>query len=317
MPRTIDIPCKNCGQSRIVTGSPARLLDVRHLCIKCARRARVTAKDRTITMSCVVCGRSRVVLNMPSKIAERSMFCHRCGIHARYAGRTPADVFWPRVDKNGPIPPHRPELGPCWIWTAARNDGGYGRVHLPGQRAMLSATHLAFFFQFGRWPKPLALHHCDNPPCVRWDHLFEGTHKDNHADMVAKGRNRLQHVRREQPKANLRIVSTDHKMRASASRAKTVRSMQEKKAIENKLARPHVRRTPIELGAVQKGDTIGDWRVLEVRRDSSSDRWLTVRCEGCGHEKTARADNLRVSVNRCRWKSTDRSPHVGRPPTRR
>jgi hypothetical protein len=33
------------------------------------------------------------------------------------------------------------------------------------------------------------LHHCDNPPCVRDDHLFLGTQKDNNQDCCRKGRN--------------------------------------------------------------------------------------------------------------------------------
>lgn len=35
------------------------------------------------------------------------------------------------------------------------------------------------------------LHRCDNPPCIRPDHLFLGTKADNVRDMIAKGRDAL------------------------------------------------------------------------------------------------------------------------------
>ena len=30
--------------------------------------------------------------------------------------------FWPKVDKNGPVPEPHPELGPCWVWTGAKSN---------------------------------------------------------------------------------------------------------------------------------------------------------------------------------------------------
>ena|ERR1700694_1946906 len=34
-------------------------------------------------------------------------------------GGDPMLRFWLKVNQNGPVPEHRPELGPCWVWTAA------------------------------------------------------------------------------------------------------------------------------------------------------------------------------------------------------
>lgn len=31
------------------------------------------------------------------------------------------------INKNGPTPEHRPDLGPCWIYLGGLNNGGYGR----------------------------------------------------------------------------------------------------------------------------------------------------------------------------------------------
>lgn len=35
--------------------------------------------------------------------------------------------FWPKVDKDGPPPAHRPDLGPCWMWRASTTSSGYGK----------------------------------------------------------------------------------------------------------------------------------------------------------------------------------------------
>lgn len=106
---------------------------------------------------------------------------------SKSSGRWPGtanDRFVAKVDVNGPIPAHRPELGPCHLWTGARTRGGYAIF------ANTTAGRFALQRVIGR---PLtddeeACHHCDNPPCVRGSHLFVGTPLVNHADMIAKGR---------------------------------------------------------------------------------------------------------------------------------
>ena len=80
----------------------------------------------------------------------------------------------------------------CWEWTGPIYNGGYGRAYA-GQRKSIGAHRLAWELSRGRIPKGLCvLHHCDNRPCVRPDHLFLGTRGDNARDMAAKGRAHLQ-----------------------------------------------------------------------------------------------------------------------------
>lgn len=100
--------------------------------------------------------------------------------------------FWAKVTQDGPVPVHRPELGPCWLWLAATNPSGYGKMSKGGHAAPLVAAHrLSWELHYGPVPDGLfVLHRCDNPPCVRPDHLFLGTHDDNMADATAKGRMR-------------------------------------------------------------------------------------------------------------------------------
>ena len=75
----------------------------------------------------------------------------------------------------------------CWEWIGGRNKKGYGII---GDRSTPSLAHRAVWeLEHGKVPRGLfVLHRCDNPGCVRSDHLFLGTAKDNTDDMVAKGR---------------------------------------------------------------------------------------------------------------------------------
>lgn len=101
--------------------------------------------------------------------------------------RTLKERFEAKVDRNGPVPSHCPELGSCHVWKGS-DDGcdGYGRLHYEG--AMHGAHRVAFFLANGRWPFPQACHRCDNPRCANADHIFEGTNAENMADRNAKGR---------------------------------------------------------------------------------------------------------------------------------
>jgi hypothetical protein len=98
-----------------------------------------------------------------------------------------AERYWPKVDKNGPTV--RPELGPCWLWTGARDKAGYGLIRDSHGR-LRRATHIAL--ELAGWVIPFrglqVLHLCDNPPCVRPDHLKIGTPQDDADDKVSKGR---------------------------------------------------------------------------------------------------------------------------------
>ena len=80
----------------------------------------------------------------------------------------------------------------CWEYGGKIRTDGYGSVYINDgtkKGAQALAHRVVYEGLVGPIPEGMYLcHHCDNPKCVRPDHIFVGTDADNKADMIAKGR---------------------------------------------------------------------------------------------------------------------------------
>lgn len=94
--------------------------------------------------------------------------------------------FWAKVDK---VPGHGPN-GDCWEWRAGKYVNGYGCFYLGGR--LVPAHRASHMLNIGPIPEGHFVRHfaCDNPPCVRPDHLRSGLPAENSRDMREKGRGR-------------------------------------------------------------------------------------------------------------------------------
>ncbi len=88
--------------------------------------------------------------------------------------------FWNKVE----------ESDSCWNWTASKYPDGYGAFNLRGK--CNGAHRVSWWIHRGEIPEGLEVcHHCDNPKCVKPDHLYVATHAQNIRDIHIRGRANL------------------------------------------------------------------------------------------------------------------------------
>lgn len=102
--------------------------------------------------------------------------------------KLPVDIrFWQKVRFGQ-------GMDDCWEWTGFCYPTGHGQFHYDTELWDIKASRAVWLMYNG----PLAsdeyiCHKCDNPKCVRLDHLYKGTHETNQADERGKRRHDRAH----------------------------------------------------------------------------------------------------------------------------
>jgi HNH endonuclease len=130
-----------------------------------------------IQWNCEFCKAAFIPHNKTQKYCSRNCYC-------KGSVRPKAERFWEKVKKD--------ESG-CWLWTAKTN-GKYGQIFVRGI-GYRYAHRVSWSMANGK-EVPVGMdvcHHCDTPLCIRPDHLFVGTRKENMEDCGRKNRFKPRH----------------------------------------------------------------------------------------------------------------------------
>jgi hypothetical protein len=126
---------------------------------------------------CVGCGGAFVVPKYRTTGGGARYCTIRCASLNRHRP-THEERFWSYVDKGA--------KDGCWEWRGNLDAKGYGRFGVDYR--IVAAHRFSYKISKGEPGKLYVCHKCDNPCCVRPDHLFLGTYDDNMRDMREKGR---------------------------------------------------------------------------------------------------------------------------------
>lgn len=125
-----------------------------------------------MNVDCSVCGTQFYLRPSAYKRGTRL-----CSPECRNSRQNIEARFWKRVDKTGD----------CWVWKGPKVGNGYGKVGYKGRTAR--ANRVSWELANGPIPDGMMVcHKCDNPSCVRPDHLFLGSVVENNSDKQEKGR---------------------------------------------------------------------------------------------------------------------------------
>lgn len=83
--------------------------------------------------------------------------------------------FWSKVEM---IPFHD-----CWEWTSTKTRFGHGQFNIGVKKYL--AHRIVFTLKKYKTSK-YVLHKCDNPGCVRPEHLYAGTARQNTIDSIIR-----------------------------------------------------------------------------------------------------------------------------------
>lgn len=132
----------------------------------------------SIIKICEHCGKSFHPQYKYVKRDDAARFCGRACYGLQKIEHS-EDRFWSFVNKSEG----------CWEWQGGKTRQGYGLIYFKGRR--WAAHRLSYFLNVSQDIENLFVcHRCDNPQCVRPDHLFLGTPLDNVRDMIQKNRSR-------------------------------------------------------------------------------------------------------------------------------